>query len=495
MNFFNNFLKRGTALNPKNTIQSALGISTSASEAMSGAISLWSDMYRNSAPWLSDKVHSLGLPAGIVAELSRLATIDMVSEITGSERAEYLNSIYQNFLIEKRKYVELALAKGGIIFKPFLSGKTVCVDFIQADSFIPVSFDSFGNLISVVFIDRITEGDTYFTRLEYHRFEDGNYVIENHAYKSSAYSDLGKEISLSSVSKWRDIEENVRISGLSAPLFAYFKTPFANGIDPYSPLGVSAFSGVCDLICEADKQYSRLLWEFESGERALYLDNSAFRRDKSGKIILPDRRLYRTLSFDDSLFHDYSPTLRDTEILSGLNSIMRKIEFGCGLSYGTISDSTEKTRTAEEIRFSKQRSYSTVCDIQISLKNALLRLIDALNDFVSLYNLAPRGEYCTSFDFDDSIVADRKTEFEEKMQLVNCGILLPYEFRMWYCGEDEGTAKSALAFGFKESALTKGNFSGTDDTGDTDGAGGANSTDGAGGANSASGASDTGGTN
>ena len=54
------------------------------------------------------------------------------------------------------------------------------------------------------------------------------------------------------------------------------------------------------------------------------------------------------------------------------------------------------------------------------------------------------GEYSVSFEFDDSIAADRKTEFEEKLTLVNQGIMEPWEFRMWYFGENEETAKMSV---------------------------------------------------
>ncbi len=451
MNFLNNFIRKASPSNPKNTVSSVLGLNIPSSDLMSEAVALWSDMYQNSAPWLSEKVRSLNLASGIASELARLATIDMVSEVKGSPRAEFINKLYQHFLCGKRQYVELTCAKGGIIFKPCLFGDSVSIDFIQPDSFIPVSFDGSGRLISAVFLDRITEEDSYFTRLEYHRFQKGEYIIENRAFKSSTLTDLGKEIDLSSVSSWKEIEPSIHIEGLKKPLFSYFKMPYSNTVDPYSPLGISAYAGVCDLIRDADEQYSRLLWEFESGERALYLDNSAFMRDKNGRVILPDKRLYRTLSADENLFHDWSPCFREDSILSGLNAILKKIEFGCGLSFGTISDETLKDRTAEEIRASKQRSYATVCDIQIAFRNALSDLVDCLDEFISLYNLAPVGEYTVNFNFDDSIIADRKTEFQEKLQLLESGILLPYEFRMWYFGEDEDAAKSIL--NLKEDSL------------------------------------------
>ncbi len=444
MNFFNNFLKKASPFNTKTTVSSVFNLNIPSSDSMSDFISLWTDMYQNNPPWLSDKVKSLNLPSGIASELSRLVTIDMTSKIRGSERAEFLNTIYQNFLENKRHYVEIATALGGIIFKPCFSSGKVFIDYVHPKNFIPVSFNDSGKLMSVVFIDKITANGSYYTRLEYHHFNKGEYIIENKAFVSSTLFDLGKEISLTDVPEWEDIEPHLEIHGLKNPLFVYFKMPYSNTADFNSPLGISAFAGVCDLIRDADEQYSRLLWEFESGERALYLDRTAFTRDKNGNIIIPDKRLYRTISSSEDLFNDWSPQIRDESIIRGLNAILKKIEFGCGLSYGTISDETLKDRTAEEIRASKQRSYATVCDIQIAFKTALCDLIDCLDEFVSLYNLTAKGEYSVSFDFDDSIIADRKTEFNEKLQLLNAGIIFPFEFRMWYLGEDEKTAKSTL---------------------------------------------------
>ena len=63
----------------------------------------------------------------------------------------------------------------------------------------------------------------------------------------------------------------------------------------------------------------------------------------------------------------FSPEIRDTPLFHGLDEILRKIEFHCGLAYGTLSHMSETTKTASEIITSQQRSYSTVKDIQTCL--------------------------------------------------------------------------------------------------------------------------------
>ena len=119
---------------PVTTIQEAIGTNLAISADMANAIALWDDMFRDEAPWLFDThrpAESLGLPAAIAGELARLTTIEMESEISGSPRAEYLNAQYQPVLDSLRKNVELGAAKGGLIFKPYVDGDRIAVDFTQ----------------------------------------------------------------------------------------------------------------------------------------------------------------------------------------------------------------------------------------------------------------------------------------------------------------------------------------------------------------------------
>lgn len=430
MNFFRKVI---SIFSLKNSL-SSLGIETKLSDRMSAALSVWDELYRGKS--------SLSLASAIASETARLATIEFKSEISGSERAEYLNRQYKDFLGNIRNITELACAKGGVVLKPYQSGNKIKVTCVQAENFVPTDFNSTGEITGAVFLDRYFSNGKVYTRIERHGFENGVYKIRNSAFVSENASVIGKAIDLKEIGPWKDIQPCVGIKGINKPLFSYFKMPMANFIDFESPLGVSVFARAIPLLKDAEKQYERLLWEFESGERALFVDEAAMKRDRSGNCIIPDRRLYRLLnSGDDSLFEDWTPTLRDEPLINGLNEILRKIEFNTGLAYGTLSNVLNIDRTAEEIRVSKQRSYAHVCDIQASLRTALTNLVEAMNVLCDLYSLAKDGEYGVSFEFDDSIVADRKVEFEEKLKLCQSGIIKPWEMRKWYFGEDEETAK------------------------------------------------------
>ena len=412
---------------------------------MSSAINEWASLYENKNSLVPGELRNLNIAAAVSSELARLTTIEFSSSITGSKRADFLDEQYQRLIGKSRVFVEYACAKGGIILKPYLENGKILISIIQADSFFPTDFNSEGELCGAVFYESFRENEYYFIRVEEHKLINNSLIIKNTAYKSKTPDTLEKEIPLNYVNRWASISPICKIENINEPLFAYLKMPMANTIDSSSPLGVSVFARATDLIHDAYSQYSNLLWEFESGKRALFIDESAVRRDEEGNASLPEKRLYRLLSTDDdTLFEDWSPQLREQNILSGLDRILRSIEFNCGLAYGTLSDIQNTDKTAEEIRASKQRSYSTVCDIQISLKQALEHLVRAMNVYCDIYALAPKGDYSISFNFDDSIITDRSAEFDEKILLLDKGVLSPQEMRSWYFNEDEKTAKARI---------------------------------------------------
>ncbi|GAA0106698.1 phage portal protein [Paraclostridium sordellii] len=415
-------------------IAKELNIEIAMNDNMANAINLWSNMYNNSPPWINDEVVPLGIPGAIANELARLATIEFKSEINNNEG---LNEIYQELIDVLRINTEYACAKGGLIFKPYFNGKNIEIDLIHQDNFLPISYNAIGEITAAVFLEYKIIGDRKYTRLEYHDFKEGNYTIKNIAYvKSNLVKDnsLGKRTILASVPEWSQLQEEITINNITRPLFSYFKIPQANVIDVNSPLGVSCYAKASDLIKEADKQYSRILWEYEATEIAINASESLFVRKEDGTYELPKgkERLYRIFPWEDREgkrnLDTFSPGIRDSNLFNGLNNILRKVEFNCGLAYGTLSDINDVSKTATEIKTSRQRSYSTVKDIQKSLEKALKDLIVNMNDLATLYklNISPIDiDKDVSFDWDDSLVLDKDSELESMRNDVAAGILRP----------------------------------------------------------------------
>lgn len=442
----------------KNKMEQVTGVEIAISDKMENSINLWSRYYRGYMPYLyrpdgtrDDTVKTMHLPSAIASKVAKMVTLEMDMAVSGSPRADYINEQCAPVLETIRQTVEFACAKGGLVFKPYVQGGQIETDLVQGDKFFPTAFNSRGEVTGAIFVETLTRGDRYFTRLEYHNF-DGNVVeIKNRAFVSKDENSLGDEIELSSVEEWKEIDADINIANMKKPLFAYFKMPFANTVDEGSPIGVSIYARALNLIEEADLQWSRILWEYEGGELAIDADIAALKGNSTDGVALPKRkeRLFRSVNIDGGNGKDFysvfSPVLRDPSLFNGLNKIFQRIEFACGLAYGTISDPQAIDKTATEIKASKQDSYATVTDIQTALQKSLNDLTYCMDALATLYKLAPSGRYEASYKWDDSIVVDAETERAKDKEDVRDKIMPPWEFRMKWYGEDKETAKRMIS--------------------------------------------------
>lgn len=419
------------------------------SDVMAKRIKLWADLFQNKGPWLNESVKSLNLPASIAGEIARLITLEMETKVDGSVRADYINTVYQKSVRKLRIYVEFACAKGGLIMKPYVTDSGIATEFIQADSFFPISFDDDGNITRCVFLDQFRDGNVIYTRLEYHKLEGMRMTIRNRAFKAMTDGVLGTEIPVNSIQKWQALVEQMIFDNVTKLPFGYMKVPMANQEDNDSPLGVSCYSRGVSHIKVADERYSQIDWEYQSKEAAVHIAESLLKRNLQTQAFeYPGgkERLYRELEYtsgavDKPLLDVFSPDIRDQSFFNGLNQQLRRVEFACYLAYGTLSDPNNTDKTAEEIRASKQRSYSFVKDCQTALQTALDDYVSAIDFWTTIYNLAPGGNYQVSYKWDDSIVVDAEKERQTDRADVAMGAMQLWEYRMKYYKEDEETAK------------------------------------------------------
>lgn len=426
-------------------------------EDIDTAIANWQDIYADNPPWLK-KCHykTLNLGAGIASEFARLMMVEFKSEITGSKRADYINKQYHNLTEMLRTKLESACAVGGIVFKPYVQNGAIMVDCITQDRFIPVSYTSQG-ITGAVFVSQETRNGKFYTRLEKQIYDNQKrtHTIESHFFVSNNRERLGTEISDDNYGG--NIEPYIQFNDVDRPLFAFWRVPFANQINPDSPLGVSVFSRAVNLLEEVDLQWDRYLWEYRGGTLAVHASEALLRQrtvtaengiSYNAKELPESRdRLFQTFSVgdpQDPMYKVFSPTLRDEQYANGVDKIIRKIEFACSLAYGTISDPQNVDKTAEEIRSSKQRSYATVCDMQQSLQTALEDYIYALNEYTTACNLAPIGDYEVQFNWGDGVLEDSDKEQAIRLQEVNSGIITKENYLEWRYGVTEKQAKEMI---------------------------------------------------
>lgn len=418
---------------PLKDIKQALGVKLAITDDMMRSIEMWQKCFAGQAFWLSDSVISLRLEQAITREFANIT----LNEMTASVSNDRLQKIFETATEDLNSELQSGLATGAMVIKPLGGDK---VQYISANAFVPIEFDTRHRLVKVIFPEFKKIGDNYYTRLEYHSLDtEKGLTITNTAYVSASEGQLGREIPLAAVDEWANLPTSVTYPAMRRPAFGYFRTPIKNTIDG-SSCGVSVYANDINLIRKIDTQFGRLDWEFESGERAIHVDAAAFKKDGTEKL---NKRLYKAIDVDlgdEELFKDFSPTLRQSDITDGLNTYLRRLEFSVGLAYGDLSDPETVAKTATEIKSAKDRKYNTVSAIQKQLKYCLDDLVYAL----AFYNSLTTSGYTFVCDFKDSILTDEQTERTQDIQDLSLGIMRPDEYRMKWYGEDEKTAKKNL---------------------------------------------------
>lgn len=435
------FLKGIVKMFGYTTLKQVIEKDIALSDKMIDAINNWKRMLNGEADWITDYITSLGIEEGICREFADCALVEMETSVSN----ERLDKIYQKNIVSLNENLQEGLALGSFVLKP-LGG--TAAEFVPADKIIPISFGDDGKLNDIAFLTVKKVGDTdYFTKLERHYFVNGNLTIENKCFHSQTANDIGLPCSLESVEEWENIEPGpITYPGMNRMDFGFYRNPIKNKIDG-SACGVSIFDSAIDMIKKADIQGARLDWEYESGERAIHVDNRALKQDKStGKFGMSklNKRLYRGMNLeagkDQELLKEYSPEMRDEAFKRGLEEYKREIEFSVGLAYGDLSNAQEVAKTATEIKASKNRKYNRVTAIQNNL-------YDCLEDFVAglaFYNSMLNSGYEFSCKFNDSILTDEETERQQDRQDVSMGVMSHLEYRMKWYNEDEKTAKKML---------------------------------------------------
>lgn len=395
-------------------------------------LTMWSDMWKGRAHWINEKkgVLPLHIERDVAKEFANTVTSEMTVKITDRS----LQDIFDRSVRNLSEQLQEGLASGALVIKPLGGAK---VQFVSQFDFLPTEYDSEKRLTGVIFPDCRKLGDRYYTRLEYHHIGKDGLTIENRAFVSSYENDLGRETDLSAVPEWAGLPERETYP-VFRPIYGYYRNPIVNTIDG-SCAGVSVYDSAWEKIMRGDIQAGRLDWEFESGERRIHVDAQAVKLSNGTSAVL-DSRLYKGLDLmptGGELYKEYSPALRQSDFIDGLEEIKREIEFSVGLAYGDLSNAQNVDKTATEMKISRQRKFRTVKAMQDNLRDCL----DDLCFGLAFMNEKVNTGYEFNCTFRDSIMTDEETQREEDRRDVSMGVMPAWEYRMKWYGEDEKTAR------------------------------------------------------
>lgn len=434
------------------------------SQQMKDVISRCADMYRGAPYWVSaeDNIKTINFAKAVCSETARLATLGIKIQIGGGARGTWLQEQIDKVYFNLRHWVEYGCAYGTVIVKPNGSGFDVFTPF----DFMVTERDGNGNITGIIFKDSYADNDKYYTRLEYHYFDDTQpegmrpYYIKNRAYMSKNANSIGDPVSLSQT-KWADLLEDSgpidKNNGeqLDGPMFGVFRTPEANNVDMDSPLGLPMFLDAEEEMQDLDVAYSRNSEEIYDSHRIVLADDRLMY--ESGTPIDRLKRGIKAASVKiarfvknvfgngpQEFYQEINPQLNTETRIKGINNFLSFIGFKCGFSNGYfVFDEKTGMVTATQVESDDRRTIQTIKDFRDKLEDCLNGAIYAMNVYADLYRLASIGTYETVYDFGD-ITYNREEDRVRWWQYVVQGKVPAWQYFVKFEGMTKDDAKAMV---------------------------------------------------
>ena len=410
-------------------------------------------VYQGNPDWVKkdDHIKTINFAKAICSETARLATLGIKIQLDGSARAEWLQEQIDRLYFQLRNWVEYGCACGTVVLKP--NGENV-------DLYLPgrymITETCGGEMTGMVFFDYEDDeaNKRYYTRMEFHRFQDGQYVITNRCYMGGSHGSTDKAVPIE-LTPWVGLLEEAFIGGLEKPLFAVLKMPHVNNADMNSAVSLPIISDALEELEDLDIAYSRNAKEIKDSKRTVLLDSDALietgtkvvntgasfraRREELG---LPDYVRNVTGDGTSTFYQEINPTLNTDTRLKGINALLSQIGYKIGFSNGYfVFNESSGIQTATGVEAEQQRTIQFIKDVRDKLEACMDDLIYALNAFASLYGYAPEGKYEVVYDFGD-ITYNRE---EDRARCYSWVVAGRYPFWMYlvkYEGYTEEEAKA-----------------------------------------------------
>ena len=331
-------------------------------------------------------------------------------------------------------------------------------DFIMPGNFGITAKDDNGEITGAIFAAHTVQGSRHFTRLEYHRFEgnaaDGGrlYKITNKAFENRLSTKgeitLGEEVSLSKVDVWAHLTPEVTIANLETPLFGYYRIPGANNIDPSSPLGLSVFANAIAELKAIDIAVSRKNAEIEDSKHITFVGQQLIQNAQNRNVELPRFVKGLGMGLNDgevSAIHEHVPTLLTDQRIKDINFDLSMAGVKCGFSEGVfVLDGQTGMITATQVEADDRDTIQTIKADRDALKDAITQALAGANALVTLYDLAPFGEYDINFNFGD-ITYNYEEDKNSWRYYVMQGWIPKWMYFVKFEGMSEEEAKALIA--------------------------------------------------
>lgn len=434
------------------SIEEITGINTNISTDMYEHIKLWAQLMNGHAPW-EQEAKPCGILPQIAGRLNYFVTRELGLEVKNEAIDKPLKHLNKNI----DKVVEYIVLMGSGLLRPIFTNNKLQYEIIPLGNYLPCKYDFDGTLISAVIFKQFVEGKKQFILCEYHEFDGVNHNVVMKLYEGT--NAKLSEVPLTACTQTADLTPQYTWQNCGRPMIIEFRNHTTNKIDG-SNVPVSMIDDAVDLIEKADKQFARMDWEQEAGEKRVFADRDMFAKRKTRDGNVEKTELTKSLnkllvkidgdgSGNGEKIHEYSPELRTAQQNEYLQQIFRRIELTLNVGKGTVSDAEAVAQTATQYSGGRQELFAIVDKIEdeIAAKYEDTALVFAY--MAAAYGLpgAPRGnteseELYTIKWCDDQTRKDIVQAKQIAMQEISAGVLNKWEYRRDFMGEDEETAKA-----------------------------------------------------
>lgn len=415
-------------------------------------IMLWADMMSGHAPWNIE-----ARPCGILPQIAGRLNYFVTREIGLDVENEAIKKPMKHLNANIGKVVEYITFTGAGLLRPIYAANKLQYEIIPLGNYLPTKYDFDGTLTGAIILKQIITTKKAFILCEIHDYDGISHKVTNKLYENTD-GNL-RQVPLTACEQTAEITPEYTWNNCGRPMIIEYRSSVTNKIDG-SNVPVALINDAVDLIEKADRQFARMDWEQEAGEKRIFADRDMFtkrtsRNGETDSVVLSKslNKLIQKIDGDGSgngeKIHEYSPELRTTAQNEYLQQVFRRIELTLNVGKGTVSDAESVQQTATQYSGGRQELFAIVDKIEdeIAEKYEATALVFAY--MAAAYGLpdAPAGtakpeELYTIKWNDDKTRKDIQQAKQTALQEISAGVLNKWEYRRDFYGEDEAAAKA-----------------------------------------------------
>ena len=349
------------------TVDEVTGIKTNISTEMYDKIELWASMLSGHAPWSGE-----AKPCGILPQIAGRLNYFVSREIGLQVENDAIRKPMEHLNKNVDKVVEYIALMGGAVLRPIYSQNKLQYEIIPLGNYLPTQYDFDGTLTAAIILKNIEDAGKKFLLMESHNYDGINHSVKLRLYRNN--DGTLREVGLTSCTQTAELTPEYTWENCGRPMIVEFRNHSVNKIDG-SNIPVALIDDAIDLIEKADRQFARMDWEQEAGEKRVFADKDLFtkkiRRNGETVEVSMTKKLEKLVTKIDGdgsaqgeKIHEYSPELRTEAQNAYLQQIFRRIELTLNVGKGTVSDAEAVSQTATQYSGGRQELFAIVDKIE-----------------------------------------------------------------------------------------------------------------------------------